>query len=272
MAILIADSGSTKTSWCLLNGSIEERIITAGINPTYHSDETIRAEIDKVRSKVSDIDSIYFYGAGCGNLLGRERIANLLLQQFPNAKTEVHGDLLAACRASSSEPTWVGILGTESNVCFFDGKKITYQPLSLGYVLGSEGSGCDIGKRLLKAYFSDQFPNEIQQKWEEKYTISYDNLLEKVYKKPFANRWMASFAPFAKENAQHPFISALLKETFSTYLEQLDQKKGNKVSYVGSIAYHFRELLSEEIIRKGFIIGSIHKEPMDGLVKFHKEN
>ena len=276
--LLIADSGSTKTDWCLIkdkgNTSFFE---TVGFNPYLNTTEEIQDEISKSLLpiiNVKDIQSIYYYGAGCSSEKLCETVKSALSQLFRKSEIEVDHDLLGAARALCQNNAGIAaILGTGSNSCVFDGKNITEHHPSLGHMLADEGSGSYIGKNFIKAYLLNQLPGELKLLFEEKFNVSFYTIMETVYKKPFPNRYLASFCSFLSDNIQHPYCRALVKRSFEdffiSYIIRYKDHQKLPFNCVGSIGYYFKNMLTEVCQQFGVQAGSIIKTPMDGLVKYH---
>ena len=273
MAVLLADSGSTKTSWKLILNSNEVTTFeTSGINPTYLSDSQIVTILTKelIPEVSGSIEAIQFYGAGCSQASAKEKLKEAFSLLFPKASIEIDTDLAGACKALSGDgAAWVCILGTGSNSCVYEQGKIIHQAPSLGYILGDDGSGQDIGKRLLKAYFLHQMPAELKAKWNEKYDISYSSFIEQVYQKPKANKWLASFAVFAKEQIEHPFIEELVLASFesfvSTYIGSQKEYAQLPLHFVGSVAFHFQQQLAKIVAKHDLTLGKIVTSPIEYL-------
>ncbi len=274
--ILIADSGSTKTHWCLVSDNSVDHLFTQGFNPYTQSESYIREAIRlELLSQVkSEISSIYYYGAGCSSDDKIEVIKSALSASFPKSQLHVDHDLLASARALCGNQKGIAaILGTGSNSCLFDGKNIIENIPALGFILGDEGSGSYLGKKLLASFFYKNLPQDLEFSFKKEYASSKEEILESVYKKPNPNRFLASFAPFLSKNISHPFIHDLVFQSFSDFFTSQVMKYENATSYpfncVGSIGIVFSDVLSEVIQAKGFTKGKIIKSPMEGLLEFH---
>lgn len=270
--ILLADSGSTKTSWKYIHDGTIDAFETKGINPNYLSTDTIELLITKeVKSKTDSVDVIHFYGSGCSSELAKNKLSAIFKSLF-NSTVTIYSDLEAACIAlSSQKQSWVCILGTGSNACVYDHDHVSFQSVSLGYLLGDEGSGADIGKRLLKAYYQNGFPKHLHEKWEEKYSLSYQEVITTLYNKEKPNTWLASFTYFAKEYINEPIITAIVKESFTSFLQEYILCKKEfinlPVNFVGSIAYQFKDILSEVLQTEELKLGSIVQSPIEELTE-----
>lgn len=276
--ILIADSGSTKTEWCLIDNAADRKIFnTIGINPYQMKADAIKEVLEKELNPYlypEKINNIYFYGAGCSTNRKCQMIENVFQDYFFNSAIEVHHDLLGAARAlCGNEPGIACILGTGSNSCLFNGHEIEENVVSLGYLLGDEGSGAHMGKLLLADYFHGLLPAELTAGFEQKYKPSVETVLDALYNQPRPSRFLASFAPFISENIQHPYmrnlVSGCFDEFFRINVSKYTNFKDTKVHFLGSIAYHFSELLFESAEKAGVKTNKILKSAIDGLIAFH---
>ncbi len=277
--ILVADCGSTKIDWCLLNNQkVEKQVFTMGMNAVMLTEEEIRERI--AEELVPDIDGypveeVYFYGAGCISEEVCSNVANAIRSNFPEAGTvEVHTDLLAAARAlCGHNPGIACILGTGSNSCYYDGTDIKENVSPLGYILGDEGSGAVLGKLLIGDILKNQLPEDLCQKFLNQYDLDRISIIQRVYKAPLANRFLASVTPFLLENITRPEIHSLVLNAFKAFfirnITQYPSYKNHKINFIGSIAYYYRALLKEAAEACGCTIGTIIKSPMEGLIKFH---
>lgn len=277
--ILIADCGSTKIDWCLIeNGKVAKQVFTSGINALLMSEEQIRQTIaDELVPEIKgyEIGSVYYYGAGC---LFDDICANVrraIAANIPSAKTiEVDTDLLAAARAlCGKNPGIACIMGTGSNSCYYDGVRIVDNVSPLGYILGDEGSGAVLGKLLVGDVLKNQLPAALCEKFLKKYDLDRQKIIEGVYKKPAANRFLASLSPFLIENIEEPAVHRLVLNAFKAFfvrnIENYEGYKTMPVSFVGSVAYYYRDVLEEAASSLGIKIGTVIKSPMEGLVKYH---
>jgi N-acetylglucosamine kinase-like BadF-type ATPase len=282
--ILIADSGSTKTDWCVAeNGKQVQRLTTKGINPYFQSEEEITKELqtallpqlcrDAINRVSTTFDAIYFYGTGCLP----EKIPMMkqaLGNQLTAANIEVYSDMVGAARGlSGREPGIICILGTGSNSCYYDGEKIVNNVSPLGFILGDEGSGAVLGKLLVGDLLKNQLPEGLKEKFLQQFNLTPGDIIERVYRQPFPNRFLASLSPFLAQNIQIPALRALvfngLKAFLTRNVMQYDYQH-NQVHFIGSIAYHYRELLEEAIKDTGMQLGTIVQSPMGGLITYHK--
>ena len=276
--ILIADCGSTKTDWVLHDSnSIVARVKTQGLNPTLQDSEEIynilKEELtDKISSDAPD--TIYFYGAGCAYEGANERMRTALSKIFVTKKIEINSDLLAAARALCGHEEGIAcILGTGSNSCLFNGKKIIENTPSLGYILGDEGSGAYLGRQLVSDCIKKQLPATICKKFLTQYNLTVAGILERVYHEPLPNRYLASFAPFLAENRNNAEIKALLKHCFTLFFQRntmIYRRSWLPIHIVGGIGITFANELKETAESLGLSIGNIVESPMNGLIEYHK--
>lgn len=277
--ILIVDSGSTKCDWVLINtqGEIQAQTHTQGMNPNGIDIQDIPQELAEnmlLNQQKNHITHIFFYGSGCGLVENQEKIRYALQLFFTNATIKVKDDLTAAAYAVyQGNPCIVGILGTGSNSCFFDGDKVQKLLPSLGYLLGDEGGGYSLGKTLVKHYFMKKLPLDLHQAFEESFSINIEDFIKNIYHTPNPNTYLAHFNTFLVDRKEHPFIKNLILSEFRKYFEYQVipySKEGIKISFVGSIAFLYREIL--EIVAQEFSlkIGTIVQKPIENLVKYHK--
>ena len=274
--ILIADSGSTKTEWDL-DGL---RIKTQGINPFHQDDDTIRAILcDELlpqlhsHCSVSEFSSlkVSFYGSGVRPEL-EEKVVRLLSEAFPEAKQiDAHSDLLGAAIALCGHSEGIAcILGTGANSCLFDGQRIVKNTPPMGYVLGDEGSGAVLGIRFLNALYKDRLPHTILSDFEAYIGMSLAQVVDRVYRQPLANRWLASLSEFIHAHVDEPLIEALIVENFRDFLRYNVDPYGRRdlpVSALGSIAYYYQSQFLEALKSEGYTVGKILRGPLDGLVR-----
>jgi N-acetylglucosamine kinase-like BadF-type ATPase len=275
--ILIVDSGSTKTDWCIVKqGEKLQRIITKGMNPYFQSEEEIENEIQAVllpELKVTTFDALYFYGTGC--LPEKIPMMRNTLGKYLDAKTiEVNSDMLAAARGlSGKNPGIVCIMGTGSNSCFYDGEKIAANVSPLGFILGDEGSGAVLGKLLVGDILKNQLPAGLKEKFLQQFDLTPALIIERVYRQPFPNRFLASLSPFLAQNLDEPAIKIMVLNAFKAFLirnvKQYDYQH-HPVHFIGSIAYYYKGILEEAIQECGMQLGKVSQSPMDGLVEFYR--
>jgi glucosamine kinase len=277
--ILIADSGSTKTDWVACAPGVPPvRFQSAGFNPFYQSEAVIlealqREVLPQVPS--SSVSALYFYGAGCADAASGRPVMLALRQCFPAAAIELNSDLLAAARAlCGRQPGIACILGTGANNCLYNGSAILNNIGSLGFWMGDEGSGGYLGKTLVARYFHRELPPDLQAHFAAAYPgLDRMQLLDNAYKKPFPNRYFASFTRFLSEHLPHPYVQQLVGEAFELFLDKYVLKHPGAPDYpihfTGSVAYYFQEQLRAAVERKGLRMGNLQKSPMEGLLRYH---
>ena len=277
--ILIADSGSTKTDWVLLSkdGKKVKQVRTIGLNPYFVTSEIVYDEIsgNELLQKYKDVISrVYFYGAGCCSDQNNQIIKRGIIRLFQNAHITVDHDLLAAAYAVyNGKPNLTCILGTGSNTCFFDGESLKIESISLGFILGDEGSGSNIGKRLLQSYFLKKMPADLTLKFEMEFELDANIVKKNVLNNPRANVYLASFNEFLTKHQNELFVQNLLYDSFKEFfLNQVltfKQAKEVEINFVGSIAFFYMSVLKTIISEFNLKIGRIVQKPMDGLVNYH---
>lgn len=274
---LIADGGGTKTEWRILYGTSKKSFYTAGISPYYLSSAEIqhllKTEFPKSVLKLK-IEEIYYYGTGCKTKEKAQLVQRALTAIFPQAKVKVTHDLIGAAVATcGKEAGIVCILGTGSNSCYYNGKKMIANSPGLGYVLGDEGSGAYLGKKVIQHFLYGIFDETLAKSFVKTYSTSKEEILHKVYKEPFPNRYLASFAQFLSLHRGHYMIENIiedgLRDFFDQHLQGYPQKAKLKVHFVGGVAYHFKDKIAELCADYGFSIGKILKQPMKGIAAFH---
>lgn len=278
--ILIADCGSTKIDWCLVKDKeIKKRVLTTGMNAMMLTREEmsqrIAAELMPQLEGLTDgIDAIYYYGAGCISPQVCGSVADALRDNIAAAVVEVASDLLAAARALCGNDEGIAcIIGTGSNSCYYDGKEIVDNVSPLGYILGDEGSGAVLGKLLVADVLKNQLPAELCQKFLDEYHLDRLTIINRVYREPQANRFLASVTPFLLQNIAEPAIHRLVLNSFKSFfvrnITNYNRYKELKINFVGSIAHYYAEVLGEAAASVGCTIGTIIKSPMEGLVDYH---
>ena len=281
MAILIADSGSTKTDWiCLTDGDESKQIEvqTVGLNPFHVSDNEIRGVLaHDVLAQLGDakVDAVYFYGSGVRPEV-EGRVEGLLRESFPDAKTvEAHSDLLGACRALCGDKAGiVCILGTGANSCIYDGKFIIHNTPALGYILGDEGSGAVLGKHLLHDLYTGVLPHNLRITFEREMGLELSEIINKVYREPQPNRFLASLSEFIHRHLNEEGIRQMVYNSFSDFINYHISRYGRRdlpLSFVGSIAFYYQEQLQLIVQMLGYQVGTILKSPLEGLVAYHSK-
>ena len=281
--ILIADSGSTKTDWCLCKkGTVLCSIQTQGINPYHQSEEAIEAVLREellpqlTQHSAFNIQNsldIVFYGSGCANENACNRIKKAIHKVLETKDITVHSDLLGAARALCGYEEGIAcVLGTGSNSCLYNGKEITANTPPLGYILGDEGSSAVLGRRLVGDCLKNQLPEAIRDEFLTEYGLTQEIILEKVYRQPLANRFLASLTPFLSKHREVPEVHNLLVESFvAFFVRNVKQYRRPwlPIHFVGSIANAFAPELKEAAESLGMELGTIMRSPMEGLIKYH---
>lgn len=276
--ILIAESGSTKTDWSLVKSRTEQITYHSnGMNPYFHTAESLYEVLSKDLPQElldMDIDALYFYGAGCSSKQRISRVEEALNHFFPNAYIEVNHDLLASARAlCGNEPGIATILGTGSNACVYDGNQIIRQSGGIGFILGDEGSGADLGKRFLKAYFYGELPIAVQQAFEANHQPDNDEIVDRVYRRPQPNKYLASYAKFINKHRDNSFIKEMIENSFRAFVERhllkFEERHEWPLHSVGSVAFHFEPVIREMLAPYGLKLNRIIVKPIDELINYH---
>lgn len=277
--ILIADCGSTKIDWCVVDGAnVVRRVFTGGMNAVMLTEEEMASRIaEELVPQLGEehIEEVYFYGAGCIADEVCDNVRRAIAKNIPSAKKiEVHTDLLAAARAlCGRKPGIACIMGTGSNSCYYDGDKICDNVSPLGYILGDEGSGAVLGKILIGDVLKNQLPKDLCDKFLAQYELDRLTIIRRVYKEPQANRFLASVTPFLIQNIDRKEVHELVVNSFKSFFRrnvlQYEDATQLNVNLIGSIAYYYREVLEEAARECGLTVGTIIKSPMEGLVAFH---
>ena len=275
--LLIAESGSTKCDWVLIDKSNHDnitRLRTKGLNPAILKEKALHKIIRRetlFTNNKDKISEIYFFGAGC-NSEGSNKIIKTVLSSFFNVdKLLIAEDMMAAVYAATTKPPIVSILGTGSNCCFFDGNKIVQKTASLGYILMDEGSGNYFGKELLKAYYYKKLPKELSISLENRYNLSEEKVIKKLYQSKSPNKYLANFAPFIFENDDDVYIQNIIKKGVQEFVENhilqyKDELVDHPIHFVGSIAFFSKKYILEEISKHNIKAGSFIRRPIDNLI------
>ena len=272
---LIIDAGSTKMGWILMEGhEVKAHFVTKGFNPNY-SDRQDLVETCRGASLPNEIQSIYYYGTGCGNEQNCQIIKEVFQTRFPHAEIHVTHDLMAVCHAVLGHDKGIAcILGTGSNACVYDGNDIVERAVSLGYLVGDEGSGMHIGREVVRAYFYGFMPEDLRLQFDAAYHLELKDFIGHVYHEGQPSRYLATFARFAGEHQSHPFIRDLVKGCFKAFIEafvlRFEGAKTMKVSFVGSVAFHFQNLLRESLAEYGLALGEVMPSPAEGLIRYYQ--
>lgn len=281
---LLADSGATGTDWALLgkNKKVISLFRTKGMNVNYLSEQDIEEIITKdILPHLSNIDcsqisSIHFYGSGCSTATKQSMVKKKLQLISPNAAIFPDHDMLgAAISISGKDMGMVGILGTGSNTCFYDGKIVKKNILSLGYLLGDEGSGTYMGMQLLRQYLKGLFPKDLETIFKDKFHKEKSEIVAEMYAAPKAGAYFASYSYFIVENKNHLYIQNLIKDAFRTYFKEqvlhFEEAKQFPIGFVGSIAYLFENELRSVASEFNMTVGNIIKNPIEGLISYYQK-
>lgn len=286
MITLIVDSGSTKTSWCFAflpdtkSADGARTVTTEGLNPAVMSAEEVEEKIAKALNhclqslsiSAADVENVFFYGAGC--IAGRagvvsESISSILV----DAKIYVADDLLGAARALCGHKAGIAcILGTGSNSCLYDGENIVAHTPALGYVLGDEGSGAVLGRKFLNAVLKQTLPENIRKRFLQESGLDMAEVINRVYRSPAPNRFLASMSKYIHDYLDEKEVRDIVVDNFEDFIRNNILAYGDEfrtINVVGSIAFHYKEQLTEAASRNGFQIGKIIKSPIEGLIEYH---
>lgn len=273
---LIADSGSTKCDWCFVQTGKRNNITTMGISPYFLSTEEMENLIRKeVAAKTGEkVKKVFFYGTGMADKANINNLKKIFNKIFPNAEVSVsddmHGAAIAAC---GDEKGVVSILGTGSSSCYYNGKKIAKSRFGLGYVLGDEGSGSYFGKKVIQHYLYEIFDEELMAKFSAQYNLTRAEILNNVYRQPFANRYLATFAMFLAENRGHYIVENIIEDGISEFVHNHIYKFSESwkvpVSFVGSVSNGFKDVIQNVCESAGLEFGKIVHKPLDGLIDYH---
>ena len=278
---LIVDSGSTKTDWIAIDnsGNILFETQTLGLNPQVLSEAIVEEriinnyELYRIRNEV---DSTFFYGAGCGTEPPRKLMEGVLKSIFQNSTISVKEDTYAAVYAITDpgEPSIVCILGTGSNCSFYDGEIVHQKITSLGYILMDDASGNYFGRQLLRDYYFNKIPRKLSDSFAEDFNLGAEEIKTNLYKKSNPNTYLATFAKFVIVNKNEPYIQSLINKGLGLFIEnqisQFENAKKLPIHFIGSISYFLREELEAKLISYGFTLGKILKKPIEGLVSYHQ--
>ncbi|WBA42555.1 N-acetylglucosamine kinase [Hymenobacter canadensis] len=277
--ILIADGGSTKSSWCQLDEAGNRvHFNTEGYNPDFIDTAGVIASLDKNLPETlhrEEVTEVFYYGAGVSSAKKAEVLAQAMRQVFPQAKVTVDHDLLASARALlGHKPGFAAILGTGTNSCLYDGTRITHNVDSLGYFLGDEGSGSFIGKRLLRDYLRGLLPDGLQDIFQEEFKLTREDILDRLYNQPLPNRFLASFAKFTYDHNNISYCREIVRQGFETFFDNIVRHYPNYQDYsfncIGSVGYNFRDALVQVAKTHNMEVGKIIRSPIDDLVSFHE--
>lgn len=278
--ILIADSGASKADWRLLDadGNIQQ-FQSLGINPYHQKAENIKAEVmESLKPKISGaVHQLFFYGAGCSSATNKQTLKTIFEEAFPNALITVDHDLMGAARSLCGyDPGIACILGTGANSCYYDGDAIASNVPSLGFIMGDEGSGAWLGKKLLGSFIRGELGDELESKMMKRFDLNRDTILENVYQKPFPARYMAGFSKFIFQNIKHPVLYRLVYRGFELFfeknVEKYDQYRQLPVHFTGSVAFYYSNILRQVANDRGITVRNIVESPIAGLTLYHQNS
>jgi len=277
--IAIIDSGSTKSSWVFIeNGLKAYELKTVGFNPYYQDSEEIfqilSNDLLPLLPKEKKVEALYFYGAGCSRPSQQAIVSEGLQKAFPQSVIQVNHDMLAAARALFGHEAGIAcIAGTGANTCFYDGEDIVENIYSPGLALADEGSGGFLGKMLARDYVRKVLPAHLMEKFEAFTPDRLEDIMDKVYKKPFPNRYLASLAPFVVKNQEDPYLFKMAYENFEQLFTQCicryEKHTRLPIRFIGSIAAHLRPVLDKVAADKGLQVDKVMSSPIEGLIEFH---
>ncbi|HEY8387809.1 MAG TPA: N-acetylglucosamine kinase [Parasegetibacter sp.] len=275
---LIADAGASKAEWCLLSGKKKTLLETGGISPYLMNTAAIAelltfglsAKLGKTR-----VDEIFYYGTGCSDSENVKSIKTAIKQVFPAARIKVDHDMMAAARAlCGDEKGMASILGTGSNSCFFNGRKIVKNHPALGFILGDEGSGAYLGKLCIRHYLYGIFDQDMKEKFEDRFKVSKAIILDNVYRKPLANRYLAGFTAFLIENRGNYIVENIvedgLNDFFIHHLSSYEESRKYPLHFAGGVAWQFRDVLKALCENHDMALGRVMRRPMEGLIRYHQ--
>jgi len=274
---LIADSGSSKTEWCLLKNNKKTLFTTQGMSPYFvnkkQAEEIIQEEVFPF-IKTNKIDRVFFYGTGCKNPANKKMFKSVFQQLFKGAAVVIDNDLSGAAKALCGDEKGIAcILGTGSNSCYYNGKRIVKNSPGLGFVLGDEGSGAYLGKKVIQHYLYNIFDNDLRARFDARFVTTETEILESVYKKPLPNRYLASFAIFLAENRGHYMIENIIEDGindfFFTHVISYKESAKLPIHFTGGVAFGFKDVVEQLCLNYDLQPGTFLKTPMEGLIKYH---
>lgn len=278
---LVVESGSSKADWAIIGqGIVLSCFQTKGFNPLFFDEIEMKQLLlnhQQIQGIIGDISQVYFYSPGFSHGDSRNRLRDILESVFKESNIYVESDLLAACRSVyHSQSLFVSILGTGSNTAFYDGKSMQQISPSLGFILADEGSGASLGRILLKDYLRKQLPEDIYISFSRAHSISLDRVLSSIYQEKYPNRFLASYVPFLSRHHTHDYVQNILRKEFQKYFNtQLlvhPLHADFTISFVGSVAFFFEDVLRQVALENGIKVSEIVQSPINGLVDYHLRN
>jgi N-acetylglucosamine kinase-like BadF-type ATPase len=277
---LIVDSGSTKAEWCLIDGTQKSFFVTQGLSPYFLSalqiEEILQKEIIPTISSYQIVE-VYYYGTGCATEVNASIVKSALKNVFTKSDIHVDHDMMAAAKALCQNSKGIAsILGTGSNCCYFDGKEIIKNSPGLGYVLGDEGSGAYLGKKVIQHYLYDIFDDDLRARFDAQFLTNSAEILHTVYKKPLPNRYLASFAIFLADNRGNYMIENIIEDGLMDFFHQhifrIDEHKRYPLHFVGGIAFGFKDVVEKVCEAAELELGRVLKNTLEGLIEFHTQD
>jgi len=278
--ILVADSGATKSDWVLIDKAGEQASFQlVGLNPFYVDTKKIVDILSKELTPFIEnkkVEKVFFYGAGCSSVFKGMTVEEALVKIFRNAEVTIESDLTGAAKALFGDNEGIAcILGTGSNSCYYDGKKVVENVMSLGYFFGDEGSGAHMGKKFLKDYMLGHLPKEVDKAFKKEFNYTRDNILDAIYNMPFPNRFLASFCEFYADHLSNKYVFELVTNSFREFfINQIEHYKKHKtlpISFVGSVAYYFEPLLRQIGTEFEVKVNKVLRSPINALAELHRE-
>ncbi len=278
---LIAESGGTKTQWCAVSPDKETDIIpTIGLNPNFVSEDDFRRVItSEVLPGLSypEISNVFFYGAGCAGRAMEEKVKNAIRSALPEPEIFVFSDLTGAARGLlGSRKGFICMIGTGSNSGYYDGSTITANVPPLGFILGDEGSGAWLGKRLLADFLRGIMPPDLSEEFRTRYGAEKDDIVSHVYRGVFPSRFIGKFVRFLNDFINEPYCRNLVRNSFQEFVNRnlrlYNLPEGTDIAVTGSVAWHFRPILEDVLEENGFRITTIAQGPIEGLIRYHRRN
>lgn len=279
---VIVDAGATKTAFAVLGGKdLVHEFVGTGINANYSTDEQINKVfdhfVDSLPKAYHKPEKITYYGAGCASEQNAMRIAAVIASRFPKATFSIYSDLMEACHAlCGNNSGLVAILGTGSSSCLYDGNIIVKRAPSLGYLIGDEGSGTHLGKKLITSYMMGKLPMFLLDEIEKDFDLTPEKVIQRIYRKTSPNKFFASFSPFIEKYLKEPAVKKICKDSFGEFFDNqvgyYDKDSYNQLHLMGSISFHFKDVIAEVAEEKGIPLGTIIGSPMSLLKAYHTEN
>jgi N-acetylglucosamine kinase-like BadF-type ATPase len=280
--IIIADGGSTKCDWILLSdtGEVVMKTRTKGLNPAVFKPHVLKERIEAsedLKAHIDQITRVDFFGAGCGTPTPKQNLKNILQEFFVSSEVIVEEDMMAAAYAATTKPGIVCILGTGSNSCYFDGKKVHMEVESLGYVLMDEASGNYFGKRLIRDYYYKFMGEDMSREFSKRYDLGADNIKHNVYKEENPNTYLASFAEFIfTAEERNGYFYKLIYEGMEKFIERrvmcYKEAQSVPIHFIGSIAFFSEDIIRDVAKRYHLEIGNVIQRPIDGLIEHYRKN